>query len=1770
MHVFIFLTSFCMANHDALWEKYIVEIENTNFADYENFVSAEGFTSEAFRYGPIFTRFLIRGDRDKIVQKDFVKTIVDYESCHHRAFGELEPSRKNVGNGININLTTTDLLGECEWACFVTESCTGFSVSAIFEICEIFFEEDLQSTIYVGFEGKRIITGPYFEFSNPCSGSKGSDVNYDDDDDGDGSDRNNQTYGNHISVDEDEFFFGDLKIPEKIFTDLLIQENNEKDAAIIFFNGEKFDAVNDDLKYLCINGLKLEYIKDINGIYDCDWFFGIGENTTFTDGDEEKAYFFLSTVVDFFGEGILDCLDSKNFVYAWNGITGGYICENYHLNFTIELENPFLSELHVITPKNESAANLTSFINEFDTIFYKKDDNIFVNVGWLDFESGKERCDQNGMSLLSKISQLEDVIELVTSKNLDENRRIWLNLKNEILADPISGFNLNSKNIFVNYNQSFYYPEESDFSNSWCVGAYSDNQVDLGVADGLRYSRTEFLYKLDDALVLSASLGVDIVTELEVDLEDLKLFLEKNPDRVYKGQEFEGYKYFIFSKSIEGGNSIQTVSTSLRLTDFEGIENFCGDSFGCSPDPADEQRMKDEITNSTLEALPGRDITIDFKSWARGSVVCDYDIVETVPLALVTDTYVSPMDSFLASMSVFDKFGVDKNFTEGFTQASEVIECKTGYFACDFGNILKPGAQVKKKSACLPDVLKCDGILQCPTGFDEDGCAKIEFLTDSIPLKPEGEYVLYDGYIWLASTDFSNAHYPGSSFQSWNLKTTPGLAFLASFIHFNTEYDRHSGSCADKLEFKLLNGEALSFVYEFCGDMESASVPFVPPRSLPILSTEVEIEFESDAFTDYDGFLIPVEWACDGEIDCSSGADESGCSVGSHPKRHQHWSNDGLEKHSFLYGDFTPIDLIENDLEALAISERAEKLGLSNDTFSCGNYTMHGIFECDGFVDCLLAEDELACTDTFQEELVDLAESNSLQMLEGVSRLKVSSPLTSISSDGFPNENQKNFRSLLYLSGPVNSIFIIYPIHFYLPSVTGCLSNRLDIHDGGSLTENLIWSFCSLPSNIPAKITTKTNEIVLNLKIDYGDSGKFLFLIKNIEVSGAYNETEPSCESWPVQYLRAYPNLFINSDDSTCKPFAGDDYCFQNGTLESCSQGVSFDCPPTTHQCSSGTQCVPFSKVCDLIPDCPARDDEESCQFNSEAFEIPNLVDSDARLKAFTPNAQQNEFILLALFDLSASNSTGELNIDGQNMSLNKNLLFVNGNITSLDIASDGHEHIQLIKTYESYTVLDNVFTNSLTDQIMNYESGKTYLYSIQRTRSFTLSFNRYNIEAVKSFRGNSEFCVDQLLVFDDGILVETICGEGEDFEIDILSGQATILLISDRPGKYDLRNTDMDRFMSLVLKNELNCCAADCASRVTCSCPDDTGFFVASVSENQVKRRSLQSQFESVILNMDFVNCTLGVPSEGWTNWMSAVTPTGIQLAGVYVSGGEEESTSNLRNYYSFCPSSNIINVECRAKSGSPLHNSVQCSKSGVFCLNRNLAGNLCDDHEIRFFCVCDVQATFENTTSCSAGWDTPQTTSLDQLRTEDLESRLKFLRGINCINQAGTDLSDLDQTGFNPSFSCNLADGYRCAQKAPCHPCPPVQVKLWKSCSDDANFTYFDDLIISNETSVVTQETFLDPKQCYSFSGTDRLLGNVTKEICDGNCWAISYFDDKKGHVWDELGCQKSDCVQQYSQSDCFRATSAGNGQICVHCCTTDLCNYNIRIGFILIRKI
>ena len=110
-----------------------------------------------------------------------------------------------------------------------------------------------------------------------------------------------------------------------------------------------------------------------------------------------------------------------------------------------------------------------------------------------------------------------------------------------------------------------------------------------------------------------------------------------------------------------------------------------------------------------------------------------------------------------------------------------------------------------------------------------------------------------------------------------------------------------------------------------------------------------------------------------------------------------------------------------------------------------------------------------------------------------------------------------------------------------------------------------------------------------------------------------------------------------------------------------------------------------------------------------------------------------------------------------------------------------------------------------------------------------------------------------------------------------------------------------------------------------------------------------------------------------------------------------------------------------------------------------------------------------------------------------------MDFLRGIECINQAGTELSAVDQTGFNPSFSCDLANGYKCNQKAPCHPCPSVQVKLWKSCSADANYTFIENNTVTSTTEAAP--VLVDSKKCVSFSGARMTLGNISTTICDGN---------------------------------------------------------------------
>ena len=57
------------------------------------------------------------------------------------------------------------------------------------------------------------------------------------------------------------------------------------------------------------------------------------------------------------------------------------------------------------------------------------------------------------------------------------------------------------------------------------------------------------------------------------------------------------------------------------------------------------------------------------------------------------------------------------------------------------------------------------------------------------------------------------------------------------------------------LQFKIGNNTVEN---KYCGDVDSGVVPFSPPREMFIPSSEFSLNFHSDAFSHFDGYLMNV------------------------------------------------------------------------------------------------------------------------------------------------------------------------------------------------------------------------------------------------------------------------------------------------------------------------------------------------------------------------------------------------------------------------------------------------------------------------------------------------------------------------------------------------------------------------------------------------------------------------------------------------------------------------------------------------------------------------------------------------------------------------------------------------------------------------------------------------------------------------------------------------------------------------------------------------
>ena len=131
-----------------------------------------------------------------------------------------------------------------------------------------------------------------------------------------------------------------------------------------------------------------------------------------------------------------------------------------------------------------------------------------------------------------------------------------------------------------------------------------------------------------------------------------------------------------------------------------------------------------------------------------------------------------------------------------------------------------------------------------------------------------------------------------------------------------------------------------------------------------------------------------------------------------------------------------------------------------------------------------------------------------------------------------------------------------------------------------------------------------------------------------------------------------------------------------------------------------------------------------------------------------------------------------------------------------------------------------------------------------------------------------------------------------------------------------------------------------------------------------------------------------------------------------------------------------------------------------------------------------------------------------------------------MGCSDIHGISTDDIDQSGFNPEFTCSADYGFKCNQKAPCHPCPLIRARLWCSCDQVRQ-----PILVT--TPALTTTPIPNPIQCHDFH--DKIWSAVT---CSDACWRVSYFDFKLGNVRNDYGCMdQTYCDGVYQREQCYR---------------------------------
>nr|XP_039272140.1 uncharacterized protein LOC120346463 [Styela clava] len=446
---------------------------------------------------------------------------------------------------------------------------------------------------------------------------------------------------------------------------------------------------------------------------------------------------------------------------------------------------------------------------------------------------------------------------------------------------------------------------------------------------------------------------------------------------------------------------------------------------------------------------------------------------------------------------------------------------------------------------------------------------------------------------------------------------------------------------------------------------------------------------------------IPYSWVCDGEEDCFLGEDEESCDYQNTfaPSCHKESSVKAptqcvIESHcdrsdsqyiclpwSQCYDNYTTSNCFGDSSNTRSF----ESHSLSTYGFDCGNNISIPLsWECDRMVDCPSGKDELNCSSLTKDPFDEIIESEN--MVKRCGGHFIGDNLTVFTHQNFPEKYSSSTSCIWTIQASIGRVVRIFFIKFALPSVAGCLADMLTVYDGPDASHPLIGWHCRTPSHIPLYITSTNNTMTIIFKSDCDNNGQLVLAYKGIppphmhELMKSFQEdcyitgfsyrgnasttgSGLECQQWQKQSPWQHdqlPEKLPNAglDENYCrypledwrKPFQAP-RCFtlnDSVPFESCDQipRCKFPkCPyDDMYQCVTG-DCIPVTRRCDDIPDCPLMDDENDCQYRWKDFQqIKHLPQACAR--GVMPSSQANitsqngYFGLPDAFDIEYENTT--------------------------------------------------------------------------------------------------------------------------------------------------------------------------------------------------------------------------------------------------------------------------------------------------------------------------------------------------------------------------------------------------------------------------------------------------------------------------------------------------------------------------------------------------